>query len=133
MEASQIEPPMNAKPYYDDMVKKEDGNKVFQDFKKPSVMNTDDYNSVPAKSNWNSNIKYSCHSINKESAYLPTRLCHLLMLTACKLKIFGDDAYGKVSTRCKVGAYIVNNLLERNIVFFLLVLQELAYLCVYAL
>jgi hypothetical protein len=48
LEASQIEPPMNAKPYYDDMVKKEDGNKVFQDFKKPSVMTKDDYNSVPA-------------------------------------------------------------------------------------
>jgi len=65
------------------------------------------------------------------------------MLTAFNLKIFGDDAYGKVSTgddaygkvstQCKVGANQVNNLLERNPVFFLLALQELAYLCVYAL
>jgi hypothetical protein len=133
LEASQIEAPMNAKPYYDDMVKKEDGNKVFQDFKKPSMMTTDDYNSVPAKINWNSNIKYSCHSINKDSADQSVRLYHLLMLTAFKLKIFGDDSYGKVSTWYKVGANIVNNLLERNTVFFLLVLQKFAYLCVYAL
>jgi hypothetical protein len=102
----------------DDMVKKEDGNKVFQDFKKQSMMTTDGYNSDPAKSNWSSNIKYSCHSTNKETADLPVRLCRLLMLTAFKLKIFGDDAYGKVSTQCKVGANKANNLLERNRVFF---------------
>lgn len=40
------------------------------------------------------------------------------MHTAFKLKIFGDDAFGKVSTRCKVGASVINNLLEKNTVFF---------------
>jgi hypothetical protein len=37
LKASRIEPPMSAKPYYDDMVKK-----VFQDFKKPSQMTVED-------------------------------------------------------------------------------------------
>ena len=113
-----MEPPMNAKPYYNDMVKTADELKVFQDFKKPSQMTVEEYNSVPAKSNWNSNIKYCCHSINKESMDVPIRLCHAVMHTAFKLKIFGDDALGKVSTRCKVGASVINNLLEKNTVFF---------------
>jgi len=98
--ASRIEQPMQVKPFYNDMVKKEDpnNNKVFLDFKKPSEMTTDEYNSVTAKSNWNSNIKYSLYSINKLSEDTPIRLCHLLMHTAFKLKIFGDDAFGKVSS-----------------------------------
>jgi hypothetical protein len=86
------------------MAKKEDGNKVFQDFKKPSLTTTDDYNSVPAKSNWNSNIKFCFCSINKEYVGVPIWLCHLLMLTTFKLKTFGEDAYGKFFPRCKVGA-----------------------------
>ncbi len=47
----------------------------------------------------------------------PIRLYHLFMQTAFRLKIFGDDALGKVTTRCKVGAGIVNFLLEKNTVF----------------
>jgi hypothetical protein len=57
---------MNAKPHYNDMVKTADELKVFQDFKKPSQMTVEEYNSVLMKSNWNGNIKYCCHSINKE-------------------------------------------------------------------
>jgi hypothetical protein len=32
------------------------------------------------------------------------------MLAAFKLKIFGDDAFDKVSSCCKIGAAIVNQL-----------------------
>jgi hypothetical protein len=39
------------------------------------------------------------------------------MHTAFKLKIFGNDAFGKVSTRCKVGSSVINNMLEKNTVF----------------
>ena len=42
----------------------------------------------------------------------------LLILTTLRLKIFGDDAFGKVSARCKVGLGIINYLLEKNLVFF---------------
>lgn len=108
---------MNAKPNYNDTVKKVDENKVFQDFKKPSQMMVQDYVAIPDKSSWNSNIEYSFHSINKESMDAPTGLCHLLMHAAFKLQIFGDDAHRKLSTRCKVAANVVSNLLERNTVF----------------
>jgi hypothetical protein len=69
------------------------------------------------KSNWNGNIKYCCHSINKEFMDVSIWLCHVVIHTAFKLKIFGNDAFGKVSTRCKVGASVINNLLEKNKVF----------------
>ena len=64
------------------------------------------------------NVKFCVHSMNKFSADHPLRLCHLLIVTACRLMIFGDDAFGKVASRCKVGASIVNFLTERNTVFF---------------
>jgi hypothetical protein len=32
----------------------------------------------------------------------PIRLCHLLLFTASKLKVFRDEAFGKVTARCKV-------------------------------
>ena len=118
-EASKVEPPLNIKPYYDEMVKKEDSlTKAFVDFKKPSEMTAEEYKLLPAKYNWNSNVKYSLFSINRLSVNAPIRLCHLVMQTAFRLKIFGDDAFGKVSARCKVGAGIVNFLLEKNTVFF---------------
>jgi hypothetical protein len=72
---------------------------------------------VSAKSNWNSNIKYCFHSITKFSADHPVRLCHLLMLLADRLKILGDDAFGKVASRCKLGASIVNFLMEKHTFF----------------
>ena len=114
-EASNNEPPMNIKPYYDDMVKKEDSlTKALLDFKKPSEMSAKDYKLLPAKYNWNCNVKYSLYSINRFSENAPIRLCHLVMQTAFRLKIFGDDAFGKVSARCKVGAGIVNLLLKKK-------------------
>jgi len=97
-EASKVEPPLNIKPYYDDMVKREDPiSKEVVDFKKPSQMTVEEYKQLPAKYNWNSNVKYSLLSINKNSGNAPIRLCHLLMVTAFRLKVFGDDAYGKAN------------------------------------
>jgi hypothetical protein len=60
VEASHIEPPMKIKGYYEDVVKKEDPSnpKVYIDFKKPSEMTVEEFLSIPAKSNWSSNIKY---------------------------------------------------------------------------
>ncbi len=54
VEASHIKQPMQAEPFYNDVVKKEDPNnsKVFLDFKKRSEMTTDDDNSATAKSSW---------------------------------------------------------------------------------
>jgi hypothetical protein len=46
------------------------------------------------------------------------RLCHLLLFTASKLKVFGDDAFRKVTSRCKVAAAVVNYWMEVNRVFF---------------
>jgi hypothetical protein len=63
-------------------------------------------------------VKYSLYSINQSSPNAPVRLCHLLIQTAFRLKIFGDDAFGKVSARCKVGSGIVNYLLDKNLVLF---------------
>jgi hypothetical protein len=40
-----------------------------------------------------------------------------LIVIAFRVKIFGDDAFGKVSIRCKLGASIVNFLMERNSIF----------------
>ena len=81
-------------------------------------MNAEEYVALPAKSNWNMNVKFSVHSINKFSTNHPVRLCLLLIISACRLQIFGDDAFGKVASHCKVGASIVNFLTERNTVFF---------------
>jgi hypothetical protein len=42
-EASKVEPPLNIKPYYDDMVKREDPiSKEVVDFKKPSEMTAEE-------------------------------------------------------------------------------------------
>jgi hypothetical protein len=40
------------------------------------------------------------------------------MHTASILKIFGDDAFGKVTQWCKAGAQVSNYLIEKNHVFF---------------
>ena len=97
--ASAVEAPLNIKPYYNEMVKVEDPTnaKVMVDFKLPSEMTLVEYKSLPAKNNWQSNIKYSLYSINRDDGDAPIRLCHLIMVTAYKLKVFGDDAFGKVS------------------------------------
>jgi hypothetical protein len=51
-EASRIEAPLNIKPFYDDMIKREDPTtKVLVDFKKPSEITLDELKSLPAKYN----------------------------------------------------------------------------------
>jgi hypothetical protein len=128
LEASRVEPPLNIKPFYDDMVKREDPvSKALVDFKKPSEITPDEFKSLPAKYNWSSQVKFSLNSINKSTADAPIRLCHLLMVVAWKLKIFGDDAFGKVSARCKVGASIINHLMEKKQCFIRVVLLVLIY------
>jgi hypothetical protein len=111
--ATAVEAPLLVKPYYNDVAKNEDKT----DFKRPLEMSVTEYNSVAAKLNWNATVKYSLFSINPDPLQ-PIRLCHLLLLTAYKLKNFGEDAYGKVTARCKVASTIVNYLLEKNWVFF---------------
>jgi hypothetical protein len=120
VEASLVEPPLNVKPFYDEVIKVEDptNNKVLVDFKRPSDLSVAEFNALPAKYNWNNNVKYSPFSINKYVAEAPIRLCHLLIVTAYKLKVFGDDAFGKVSSRCKIGAAVVNHLMEKNSILF---------------
>jgi hypothetical protein len=64
-EASKVQPPLNIKPYHDDMMKKEGPvTKESINFKKPSEMTIEEYKQLPAKYNWNSNVKYSLSSIN---------------------------------------------------------------------
>jgi hypothetical protein len=53
----------------------------------------------------------------------------MIILTSYKLKIFGNDAFGKVSTHCKVRARVVNHIPENN--SFSLDLPDLAYLSVF--
>ncbi len=116
--AAAVEAPLLVKPYYNDVAKNEDKT----DFKRPLEMSVTEYNSVAAKLNWNVTVKYSLFSINPDPLQ-PIFLCHLLLLTAYKLIFFGEDAYGKVTVRCKVTARckvastIVNYLLEKNWVF----------------
>ena len=111
--SSTVEPPFLVKPFYNEMCKKEDKT----DFKRPLEMTSAEYLSVTPKLNWNATVKYSLFSISSDPLIL-IRLCHLLVFTAWKLKIFGEDAYGKVTARCKVGSNIINYLLEKNRVFF---------------
>jgi hypothetical protein len=113
-DAAVIEAPLSVKPFYDEVLKNEDKT----DYKKPSELLLDEYQAVAPKTNWNFNVKYSLFSINMAAADKPIRLCHLLLYVAYKLKVFGEDAFGKVTARCKTAAAIVNYLLERNRVFF---------------
>jgi hypothetical protein len=120
VEASRTESLLNTKPFYDVIVKIEDptNSKIMLDFKRLMEMSLEEYKSLPAKNNWNSNVKYSLLSIKKDLVDCPICLCHLVMLTAYKLKVFGDDAFGKVSSCCKVGAGVIHHILETNTVFF---------------
>jgi hypothetical protein len=121
--SSATEPPLMVKPFYNDMMKKEDKT----DFKRPLKMTTAEYLSVTPKLNWNATVKYSLFSISSNPLCL-IRLCHLLVFRACKLKIFGEDAYGKVTARCKVGSQVINYLLEKNRVFFPVTLDVSVFL-----
>jgi hypothetical protein len=48
-----------------------------------------------------------------------TQLCYLLILTASKLKVFGNDALRKATARCKLATATVNSIIEKNHIFFL--------------
>jgi hypothetical protein len=52
------------------------------------------------------------------SSEAPIRLCHLLIIAAYRLKVFGEDAFGKVASRCKAAVAVINYLLEQNRVFY---------------
>ncbi len=52
------------------------------DLKRPTEMSPEEYKSLPAKNNWQRNIKWSLYSINRDAADTPMRLCHMLILTA---------------------------------------------------
>jgi hypothetical protein len=111
--ASTVEPPMLIKPYFNEMIRNEDKS----DFKRPMELMNEEYLSLQPKLNWNFSVKYSLFSINMD-LQKPIRLCHLLILTASKLKVFGDDAFGKVTSRCKVAEAVVNVLLLKNRILF---------------
>jgi hypothetical protein len=112
--ASLVENPATVVSYYNDMVKNDDKS----DFKLPSELTLDEYTKIPPKLTWNINVKYSKYSINMVSSEAPIRLCHLLIITAYRLKVFGEDAFGKVASRCKAAASVINYLLEQNRVFY---------------
>jgi hypothetical protein len=111
--SSTVEPPFQVKPFYNEMCKKEDKT----DFKRLLEMITTEYLSVTPKLNWNATVKNSLFSISSDPLIL-IHLCHLLVFTAWKLKVFGEDAYGKVTACCKVGSHVITYLLEKNCVFF---------------
>jgi hypothetical protein len=118
--ASLVENPLNVKPFYAEIIKVEDpaNNKFMVDFKRPSELSCVEYNALSAKCDWNNTVKYSLFSINKDLAEAPIHLCHLLIVVAYKLKVFGDDAFGKVSSCCKVAVAVVNHFMEKKSVLF---------------
>jgi hypothetical protein len=99
--ASSVEPPLMVKAFYNETVKNEDKS----DFKKPLEMTTVEYNSVSSKLNWNATVKYSLFSINSDPLH-PIHLCHLLLLTAYKLKVFGEES---CLLSCQLGSSTCSN------------------------
>jgi hypothetical protein len=72
-EASFIDPPLLLKPFYNEIVKKDE-----VEFKTPSSMSDKEYNSFLGKSNWNGVVKYSLYSIN---LHCPDKLIRLKPFT----------------------------------------------------
>jgi hypothetical protein len=101
--ASTVEAPFMKKPYYNEMIKKEEKS----DYKLPLALTVEEYRAIPPKTNWNSGVKFSFYSVNM-SQVAPICLCHLLIHTAFKLKIFGEDAFNKVTAHCKAGANVTH-------------------------
>jgi hypothetical protein len=101
------------KPFYNECVLHEDKTQ----FKRPTEMSVAEYKEISSRHLWNANVKFSFFSISLDTTTV-IRLCHLLMLTAFKLKVFGEDAFGKVATRCSAAANIINYILEHNRVYF---------------
>jgi hypothetical protein len=107
---SLVENPASVASYYNNMIKNDDKS----NFKLPSELTTDEHTKIPPKLTWNINVKYSKFSINMVSSEAPIHLCHLLIITAYRLKVFGEDAFGKVASRHKAAAVVINYLLEQN-------------------
>ena len=105
VEASLVEPPLNVNPFYDDVIKVEDPtkNKVMVYFKRPSGLSIVEFNALPAKYNWNNNAKYSPFSMNKNLEEALIHLCRVLIDTAYKRKVFGDDASVRFPPAAKLG------------------------------
>jgi hypothetical protein len=63
-EDADVEHPIQIKAYYDDTVKREDhvNSKVLVDVKKPSEIMVEEYQLIPAKSSWSSNLKHCLHT-----------------------------------------------------------------------
>jgi hypothetical protein len=77
----------------------------------------EEYQLIPAMSNYSSNVKYCSHAMNKFSVDEPIWLMPLVDCHCIPAKKFGNDAFGKGSVRCKLGASIVNVLMEKNTIF----------------
>ncbi len=107
--SSAVEPPRGMKPFYNECVLHEDKAQ----FKRPTEMSIEEYKEISPWHLWNVNLKFSFFSISLDNTIVIC-LCLLLMLTAHKLKVFGEDAFGKVTTRCSVAANITNYLLKQN-------------------
>jgi hypothetical protein len=103
--ASLVENPASIISYCNDMIKNEDTS----DFTLPSELTVNEFINIPPKLTWNSNGKYSTFLINMISSEAPIHLCHLLMFTAYILNVLGDDAFGKVASRCKAATVIYWN------------------------
>jgi len=112
--ASLPENPSSISSYYNDMIKDDDKS----DFKLSYELTINEYVNIPLKLTWNLNVEYNKFSINMTSSEAPICLCHLTIFTAYKLKVFGEDTFGKVASRCKAAASVINYLLEQNRVFY---------------
>lgn len=81
--------PLNVKPYYGYPT----NSKVTLHFKRLMEVSQEEYNSLPyAKSKWITDMKFCLYLINKELLNTPIHLCHIILLTAYKLKGFGDNS-----------------------------------------
>ena len=121
--SSAVEPPRGMKPFYNECVLHEDKTQ----FKRPTDMSVAEYKEISPRHLWNANVKFSFFSISSDTTTV-IRLCHLLILTAYKLKVFGEDAFGKAlqgAVRQQTSSIIFSNITES---FFLLLLAVNVYL-----
>ncbi len=121
--SSAVESLRGMKPFYNECVLHEDKTQ----FKHPTEMSVTEYKEISPRHLWNANVKFSFFSICLDNTIVIC-LCHLLTLTAYKLKVLGEDAFGKVTTRCSVPANITNIFLNKTESFFLLLLAINVYL-----
>jgi hypothetical protein len=99
-DAATVEAPLSRMPFHDEVLRSEDKT----DYKKPLELLLDKYKAVVPKTNLNFNVKYTLFSINMAAADKPIHLYRLLMYATYKLKVFGEDAFGKFTAHCKTSA-----------------------------